>query len=164
MKQTDFNILKSFARIILAITMLFCLGGCIMPIYIPREEHGYSHQKEVTKDMMKQLKPGTTTKNDVKLILEDIPLSPMTTDNTHCCYWKRIDGYWSVYFIVAYGMSGDAMLLDEGTTEDLHAFCVEFTPDTKGQAQILKRFKHFESSVFKKELNKQIDGWTQEEI
>ena len=164
MKQKKFNIPKSFILIFLAITSPLYFGGCIMPLYIPLPEHGYSDMQAVTHDMVKELKPGTTTKNDVKLILEDIPLSPMTTDNIHCCYWQRIDGYWAVYFIVAYGTAGDGTVLDEGTTEDSHAFCLEFTPDIKGQAQILKRFKHFESSVFKKELNIQIDDWMQGEI
>lgn len=45
------------------------------------------------------------------------------------------------------------------STEDEHAVCLEFMPDGK-----LKRFKHFESGWFKKELNNQINDWADKEI
>jgi len=88
---------------------------------------------EVDEDMEEQLKPGTTTKNDLILLLgkpsyEYLP--DERTENTIVFYWwKRKDGYCVGY--------------DIGSTEVEHAFCLEFTPDEK-----LKRFKHFKSSWF----------------
>ena len=108
----------------------FIIAGCI---YIPTPEHGYSHMDEINKDKVKKLKPGITTKDDMRLLFgkpsyEYLP--DERTENTIVCYsWKRKDGYYIGY--------------DIGSTEVEHAFCLEFTPDDK-----LKRFKHFKSSWF----------------
>ncbi len=85
-KQTDFNISKSFTLIFLALAILFFIDGCY---YIPTPEHGYKDQKEVTKDMVKQLEPGTTTKNDVELLFENIDRlgdrpAQMSGDSVYC--------------------------------------------------------------------------------
>ncbi len=141
--RRDFNILKFFTPIFLAIAALFYLSGCI--IFIPTPEHGYSNMKEVNEDMVQQLELGITTKDDVRLLIGE----PAEEDNRFFTYWwKRKDGY----FLVA--VSGG----DHGSTKDLHAFCLEFMPDGK-----LKRFKHFESGWRKKEVFKQVRDWKDEE-
>ena len=150
-KQTDFNIIKSFTLIFLALAIIFFIDGC-MPYYIPTPEHGYKDQKEVTKDMVEQLEPGTTTKNDVKLLLGN-PSKAVTASfsgNLYCYCWTRTVGYYG--FIGASGGSSDY------SNEVLHMFCLEFTPDDK-----LKRFKHFESGWGKKNVYQQIEDWENEE-
>jgi hypothetical protein len=144
-KQTDFNIPKSFTLIFLALAILFFIDGCY---YIPTPEHGYKDQKEVTKDMVKQLEPGTTTKNDVELLFENFFIL-MTGDSVYCYYWTRIDGYYG-YYGWLYSAHPDR------STENLHAFCLEFMPDDK-----LKRFKHFESGGGN--VYQQIEDWENEE-
>ena len=121
------------------------ITGCI--VWIPTPEHGYSHMKEVNEDMVKQLEPGTTTKEDIRLLIGDHPSMDWRDD--FCYFWQRKDGYW----FAAGG--GDA---DAGSTEDENAFCLEFMPDGK-----LKRFKHFESGWFKKDVWDQIYDWEFEE-
>jgi outer membrane protein assembly factor BamE (lipoprotein component of BamABCDE complex) len=144
--QTDFNIFKSFTLIFLALAILFFIDGC-MPYYIPTPEHGHKGDKEVTKDKVKQLEPGTTTKNDVRLLLgtpEEIG------GNLYCYYWIRTDGYYGYIF-----WGGGS---EDHSTEVLHMFCLEFMPDDK-----LKRFKHFESGWGKKNVYQQIEDWENEE-
>jgi outer membrane protein assembly factor BamE (lipoprotein component of BamABCDE complex) len=149
--QADFNIPKFFTLIFFAIASLFYLGGCIAA-YIPTTEHGYSHMKEVNEDMAKQLEPGITTKNDVRLLIGE----PTVEDDRFFTYWwKRKDGYWFI--------AGGAEL-DAGSTKDVHAFCLEFRANGK-----LKRFKHFEidwrnNEYFSiQEMNKQLRDWKDDE-
>ena len=153
-KQTDFNIPKHPIPIVLAISSLFYLAGCI-PIYIPTPEHGYSHMEEVNKDMVKQLEPGTTTKEDMRMLFgnPDMYFGGKKGNSISCYCWKRKDGYWGVILIGpgAGGWKG-------GSTEDEHAFCLEFMPDGK-----LERFKFFESDWYKKEIVHQITDWADEE-
>ena len=149
-KQTDFNIPKSVTLIFLALAILFFIDGCL-PYYIPTPEHDHKGDKEVTKDMVKQLEPGTTTKNDVRLLLgtpEEIG------GNLYCYWWRRTDGYYGYINVLDYTNLSDV----HRSTEDLHAFCLEFMPDDK-----LKRFKHFESGWGKKTVHQQIEDWENEE-
>jgi outer membrane protein assembly factor BamE (lipoprotein component of BamABCDE complex) len=120
-----------------------------MPYYIPTPEHGYKEQKEVTKDMVKQLEPGTTTNNDVRLLLGNSNIERIS-GNLYCYYWIRKDGYYGVI-----GAGGGA---SNYSNEVLHMFCLEFTSDDK-----LKRFKHFESGWGKKNVYQQIEDWENEE-
>ena len=117
-------------KIFNSLLISFIIAGCI---YVPTPEHGYKEQKEVTKDMLEQLEPGTTTKDDMRLLFGEPSyeyLHDERTGNTIVCYcWKRKDGYYVGY--------------DIGSTEVEHAFCLQFTPDEK-----LKRFKHFKNSWF----------------
>ena len=135
----------------LALATLFFIDGCI-PYYIPAPEHGFELEKEVTKDMVKQLEPGTTTKNDVRLLLGN-PSKAVTASfsgNLYCYYWTRTDGYYG--YIFWEGSSEDY------STENLHVFCLEFMPDDK-----LKRFKHFESDEGMFNVHHQIEDWENEE-
>ncbi len=130
----------------LALATLFFIDGCI-PYPIPTEEHG----KAVTKDMVKQLEPGTTTKNDVELLFENFSIlwhrpAQMTDDSVYCYYWTRTYGVWL----------GNPSYSEYWNTEYLHAFCLEFMPDDK-----LKRFKHFESG--EGNVYQQIEDWENEE-
>jgi hypothetical protein len=147
-KQTDFNIPKSLILMFLALATLFFIDGC-MPYHIPTPEHGYKDQKAVTKDMVKQLEPGTTTKNDVEVLLENFAIL-MTGDSVYCYYWTRIDGYYGVLWL-----GTDDSYSEHRSSEDLHAFCLEFMPDDK-----LKRFKHFESGGGN--VHQQIEDWENE--
>ena len=126
-------------KIFNSLLILFIIEGCI---WVPTPEHGYSYQKEVTKDMVKQLEPGKTTKDDVRLLIGD---PKMDRNGIFCYYWTRKDGYFAAY-------GGSA-----GSTEAEHAFCLEFMPDDK-----LKRFKHFESGWFKEDVWNQIYDWENE--
>jgi hypothetical protein len=114
----------------LALATLFFIDGCI-PYYIPTGEHGFELDKEVTKDMVEQLEPGTTTKNEVILLLGNLD---RISGNLYCYYWRRTSGYWGVLWY------GTSQFGESGRIENLHAFCLEFMPDDK-----LKRFKQFES-------------------
>ena len=152
-KQTDFNIQKSLILMILALPTLFFIEGCI-PYYIPAGEHGYKDQEAVTEDIVKQLEPGTTAKNEVILLLGNLD---RIRGNLYCYYWRRTEGYWGVlwYGTPDYGESG--------RIENLHAFCLEFMPDDK-----LKRFKHFESGEAEpfrafEGVYQQIEDWENEE-
>ena len=132
-------------KIFNSLLISFIIAGCI---YVPTPEHGYSHMEEINKDKVKKLEPGTTTKDDVRLLFAR-PFQYLTarTGNTIlCCYWKRKDGYFAVY-------GGEAV-----STEVEHAFCLEFMPDDK-----LKRFKHFEDRWFNKDIWDQIKDWEFEE-
>lgn len=152
MKQKKFNITNSFTLIFLAITSPLYFGGCIIPMYIPLPEHGYSHMQAVNHEMVKGLEPGTTTKEDVGLLLGGQVTS---ADRFYCHYWTRIDGYWGLALVVPGG--GD-MIEDWQPTEDVHAFCFEFLTNSK-----LKRFKHFETSMFKKGMEERINDWKRKE-
>ena len=134
-------------KIFNSLLISFIIVGCI---YVPTPEHGNSYMKEVTKDMVKQLEPGTTTKNDVRLLLGN-PSKAVTASfsgNLYCYYWTRTDGYYG--YIFWEGSSEDY------STENLHVFCLEFMPDDK-----LKRFKHFESGGGN--VYQQIEDWENEE-
>ena len=109
--------------------------------------------------LVKQLEPGTTTKDDVILLLPEptyVEHGSYSDDEVgdfekYFCYrWIRKDGYY-----VGAGGGG-------GTHEVQHSFCLEFTPDGK-----LKRFKHFERGDFnfagKKEIPEQERDWMAEE-
>ena len=152
-KQTDFNILKSYTLIFLALAIIFFIDGCI-PYYIPAPEHGYEDQKAVTKDMVKQLKPGISTKDDVRLLLGNPSkaLNASFSGNLYCYHWTRTDGYYGYIALWAYSNYPD----EHRSTEDLHMFCLEFMPDDK-----LKRFKHFESDGGN--VYQQIEDWENEE-
>ena len=118
-------------KIFSSLLISFIIAGCL---YIPTPEHGYSHTEEINKDIVKQLKPGTTTKNSMRRLFArppsyEYPPDEKTGNKIVCYWWKRKDGYYIGY--------------DIGSTEVEHAFCLEFTPDDK-----LKRFKHFKSSWF----------------
>jgi hypothetical protein len=133
----------------LALTTLFIIDGCL-PYYIPTNEHGYKDQKEVTREMMKQLEPGTTTKDDAELLFENFSIL-RTGGSAHCYYWTRTDGYYgvlSVFYLRHFDTTH--------STEVLHAFCLEFMPADK-----LKRFKHFESGGGN--VYQQIEDWENEE-
>jgi hypothetical protein len=157
LKRTDFKTPMSFSPIFLAIAMLFYIGGCI-PYYIPTNEHGYKDQKTVTKDMVKQLEPGTTTKNDVELLFENFS-SLMTGDSVYCYYWARTDGYYGYIVLLDIPYAAGFTSSDvHRSTEDIHAFCLEFMPDDK-----LKRFKHFESDEGMFNVHHQIEDWENEE-
>ncbi len=161
-KQTDFNIPKSFTLIFLALAILFFIDGCI-PYYIPTPEHDYKSQKEVTKDMVKQLEPGTTTKNDVELLFENFAIwnwpAQMPGDSVYCYYWARTDGYYGYIVLLDIPYAAGFTSSDvHRSTEDLHAFCLEFMPDDK-----LKRFKHFESDEGMSNVHHQIEDWENEE-
>jgi len=151
-------------KIFILLLISFIIAGCI---YVPTPEYGYSYMKEVTKDMVKQLEPGTTIKDDVILLLGEptyVEHNSYSTYVEHGSYsddeggdfekffyyrWIRKVGYWAA------GASG-------GSTEVQHSFCLEFTPDGK-----LNRFKHFErgESIFagKKEIYEQERDWKGEE-
>ena len=140
----------------LALATLFFIDGCI-PYYIPTNEHGFESQKAVTKDMLKQLEPGTTTKNDVELLFENIDRlgdrpAQMSGDSVYCYYWTRKDGYYGYIALWDYTTVSDV----HKSTEILRAFCLEFMPDDK-----LKRFKHFESG--ETSVYQQIEDWENEE-
>ena len=142
--KTDLNTArKFFTLIVTAIAVLFYLSAC--GIWIPTPEHGYSHMKEVSKDMIKQLEPGITTKDDVRLIIWDPP--HIEKDDSFCYFWTRKDGYF--VFGIPYTSAAKG-----GSTKEGHAFCLEFMPDGK-----LKRFKHFEDGWFRKDLPDQISDW-----
>ena len=132
----------------LALATLFFIDGCI-PYHIPTPEHGFELEKEVTKDMVKKLEPGTTTKNDVELLFENFAILK-TGDSVYCYYWTRTDGYYGVWWLM-----GDSYS-EHRSTENLHVFCLEFIPDDK-----LKRFKHFESDAGN--VYQQIEDWENEE-
>ena len=143
----------------------FIIVGCI---YVPTAEHGSSYRKEVTKDEVKQLEPGTTTIDDVILLLGEPLYVEHNSDFTYvehgsysddeggdfvkffCYRWIRTVGHFNTFL---------------GWYERIdvqHSFCLEFTPDGK-----LKRFKHFETgeSIYagKKEIDKQERDWKDEE-
>jgi hypothetical protein len=151
---------------ILAVFLIsFIIVGCI---YVPTPEHGYSYMKEVTKDMVEQLEPGTTTKDDVILLLGKPTYVERNSYSTYlehgiysddevgdfekffCYRWMRKDGYW---VDMGGGVSSPVVQ---------HSFCLEFTLNGK-----LKRFKHFERdwSIFadKKEIPEQERDWKDEE-
>ena len=145
-------------KIFNSLLISFIIAGC----YIPTAEHGYSHMEEIDKDKVEQLEPGTTTKDDMRLLFGK-PSENFTarknyslrtgikTENTiFCYYWKRTDGYFPPYWV------GWAT---EKSTEVEHAFCLEFMPDDK-----LKRFKHFERHWrYPKKIDYQIIDWANEE-
>jgi hypothetical protein len=137
---------KFFTVIFIGIAVNFYLSACA--IWIPTPEHGYSHMKEVNKDMLKQLEPGITTKDDVRLLIGDPP--HIEKDDSFCYFWTRKDGYFFVSFTPGYGK--------QGSTKDYHAVCLELVPDGK-----LKRFKHFEEGWFSKDIRDQIIDWENNE-
>ena len=162
-KQTDLNIPKPLILLFLALATLFFIDGCI-PYYIPTNEHGFESQEAVTKDMVKQLEPGTTTKNDVELLFENIDRlgdrpAQMSGDSVYCYYWRRKDGLYGYIALWDYSTASDV----HKSTEILRAFCLEFMPDDK-----LKRFKHFESGEAEpirayEAVYQQIEDWENEE-
>ena len=139
-------------KILTSLLISFIIAGCI---YVPTPEHGYSHMEEINKDKVKQLEPGTTTKDDMRLLFGK-PSENFTagrtgikTGNTiFCYYWKRKEAYIVGYF---------RDVIDSSEVE--HAFCLEFMPDDK-----LKRFKHFERHWrYPKKIDYQITDWANEE-
>jgi len=139
-------IFKIFSLLLIS----FIIASCL---YVPTEEHGYKYQKEVTKDMVKQLEPGTTTRDDVILLLgEPTYAGPGTYSDDEgedfekffCYHWLRKVGYF----------------ITHGWHESIdvqHSFCLEFTLDGE-----LKRFKHFESDGGYKAVYPQIEDWENE--
>ena len=132
-------------KIFNSLLISFIIAGCL---WVPTPEHGYSHMEEINKDKVKQLEPGTTTKDDMRLLFgKPYEYFAARTGNAiFCYYWKRKDGYFAAY--------GGAA----GSTEAEYAFCLEFMPDDK-----LKRFKYFESQWYKREIGLQITDWADEE-
>jgi hypothetical protein len=107
--------------------------------------------------MVKQLEPGTTTKNDVKLLFENIARlghrpDQMPGDSVYCYYWTRTTGYYGYLALWDASSQSD----EHSSTEVLYVFCLEFMPDDK-----LKRFKHFESGGGN--VYQQIEDWENEE-
>ena len=135
-------------KIFNSLLISFIIAGCI---YIPTREHGYSHMEEIDKNKVEQLEPGTTTKDDMRLLFgkpyEYFTARTGTGNTIFCYYWKRKEAYIVGYF---------PDLIDSADAE--YAFCLEFMPDDK-----LKRFKYFESHWYKKEIGLQITDWADEE-
>jgi outer membrane protein assembly factor BamE (lipoprotein component of BamABCDE complex) len=145
--KTDLNTARKFFTLfVIAIAVLFYLSACA--IWIPTPEHGYSHMKEVNNDLLKQLEPGITTKDDVRLIIGDPP--HIEKNDSFCYFWTRKDGYYFVSITPGYG--------EEGSTKKYHAVCLEFMPDGK-----LIRFKHFKDGWFRKNIQDQITDWENNE-
>lgn len=64
----DSSIIEFFILIFLAMASLLYSSGCAA-VYIPTLEHGYQEMREIEEDMLNQLEPGTTTRDDMKLRL-----------------------------------------------------------------------------------------------
>ena len=123
-----------------------------MPYFFPTPEHNKLGE-EVTRDMVEQLELGTTTRNDVRLLLgEPTYISGnLWSGNIWCYGWTRTIGYW--------GFVGDGY--SNHSLEAIHKFCLEFMPDDR-----LKRFKHFNSRNLDKRkgnIYQQIEDWENEE-